>query len=175
MPFRQRGFFGRRRSGLGNLIHSEKNSVGFLEGITAATNLIRTIAISVNAADNTVQNQVTRDCKIFKVWLEFWVYGLSASETNDLFDAYIMKNPGNNLTPPNPGTIGTSNEKKFVFKEWRGLLARKDAGGTPYQWKGWVKIPKVYQRMGTDDVLQFVVRSPTTGNICQKFIYKWFK
>ncbi len=169
-------FFGRKRGNrLGTIINSEKNSVGFLEGITAATNLIRTVATAVNAADNTVQNQVTRDCKIFKIWVEFWIYGLSASETNDLVDVYLFKNPGNNLTPPNPGTIGTSNEKKFVFREWRGLLARKDAGGMPYQFKGWIKVPRVYQRMGTDDNISLVVRSPTTGNICMKFIYKWFK
>ncbi len=176
MPFRQRASFGRnRRRSLGTIVDSNKNEVNGVVAITASANFANVIALSVDSALNSVAVQVTRGCHIYRFWLEFWYYGLSASETNDIFDAYIIKNPGSNLTPPNPGTTGTSNEKKFIFKEWKGLAGQKSTGGQPYMWRGWVKVPKVYQRFGADDIMNFVVRSPTTGNLCFKIIYKWFK
>ncbi len=164
-----------RRRSLGQIVDSNKNEVNGVVAITAATNFANVVAITVDSALNSVATQVTRGSKIFRIWVEFWYYGLSPSNTNDVFDAYFLKNPGSNLTPPNPGTVGTSNEKKFVFREWKGLTGNKSLGGSPYMWKGWIKVPKIYQRMGADDLISFVVRSPTTGNLCFKFIYKWFK
>ncbi len=168
-------FYGRRMSrGIRPIINSIKNVENVVFAIAASTNQIRNLAVAGDVHDTAVQNSVIQGSIIKAIWLEFWYYGLSANETNDIVDIYIFKNPGNNLTPPNPGTIGTSNEKKFVFKSWKGLAALKSNGGMPYFWRGWIKIPKRYQRMGTDDRLQLVIRSPTTGNMCINAIYKWY-
>ncbi len=164
----------RQRSSLGNIVNSIKNSVDFIDGISAATVVKKTIAIAKDNPATTIQNEVKRGSLIKAIWLEFWYYGTSPSNTNDIMDAYVIKNPGNNLTDPDPGTVGTSNEKKFVFREWRGIVGNKSLGGFPYRWSGWLRIPKRYQRMGTDDILKFVLISPTTGNLCTKFIYKWY-
>ncbi len=84
-----------------------------------------------------------------------------------------MKNPGNNLTPPGVGSVGTSNEKKFVFKSWSQMTMRNQDGNPPYHWEGWVKVPKRYQRMGTDDVFQIAYGTTTAaGHIFANFIYK---
>ncbi len=174
MPFRQRASYGRRPNRMGTIIKSVKNVKNDVAGLGAATNLVTTIVNTLDNPATTTDNQVERGCKIFKIWMEWWYYGLSTGNTNDIIDAYIIKNPGNNLTVPNPGTVGTSNEKKFVIKIWKGLAGTKTTGGYPYQWKGWIKIPKVYQRFGIDDRLAFVIRSPTTGNSCTNFVYKWF-
>ncbi len=174
MPFRQRGSYGRRRrSGL-SVINSIKNQPNFVDGVATATNLSRTIALAVSSPDNTVSTEVENGSKIFRFYFEWWYYGLSAGNTNDIVDAYIIHNPGTNLTLPNPGSVGTSNEKKFVFKTWKGLGGNKSLGGQPYSWRGWIKVPRTLQRMGTDDAIQFVVRSPTTGNSCFHAVYKWF-
>ncbi len=173
MPFRRGGSF-RRSRGFRPIINSIKNQPNFVDGVVAATNLTRTIALAVATPDNLVSTQCENGCKIFRFYFEWWYYGLSTGNTNDIVDAYIIKNPGTNLTVPNPGSVGTSNEKKFVFKTFKGLGGTKTTGGTPYHWRGWIKVPKQYQRMGTDDVIQFVVRSPTTGNSCFHAVYKWF-
>ncbi len=165
----------RRFPRLGNIVNSIKNNLNTVQGISASTNKTIDIAIASDAHDTTSSSSVTNGSKIFRIWVEFWYYGLSASETNDIIDLYIWKNPGNNLTAPNPGTVGTSNEKKFVFREWKGLAGLKSAGALPYSFRGWIKIPKVYQRMGTDDRFQIIVRSATTGNFCIETIYKWFR
>ncbi len=39
---------------------------------------------------------------------------------------------------------------------WSYMTMRNQDGNPPYHWEGWVKIPKIYQRMGTDDTWQFV-------------------
>ncbi len=164
---------GMRRGGLG-IVNSIKNQPNFVDGVVAATNLARTIAVATANPDNTVSTEVQNGSKIFRIFFEWWYYGLSAANTNDIVDAYIIKNPGTNLTVPNPGSVGTSNEKKFVFKTFKGLGGNKSLGGTPYHFRGWIKVPKTLQRMGTDDAIQFVVRSPTTGNSCFHAVYKWF-
>ncbi len=178
MSFRRRGSFrgigNFRRTGMRPVINSIKNEINSVQGVVAATNLVLEIAKAVDNRVTANATEVNNGSVIKAIWVEFWYYGLSASNTNDIFDAYIIKNPGNNLTNPNPGTVGTSNEKKFVIKEWKGLTGNKSLGGSPYWFRGWVKLPRRYWRMGTDDIWFLVVRSPTTGNFCSKFIYKWF-
>ncbi len=164
----------RRRGSMRPIIVSIKNDVDIISAVAASTNLQLDLAIADDVHATATRTSVVNGCQLKAIWIEFWYYGLSAGETNDIFDAYLMKNPGNNLTPPNPGTIGSSNEKKFIIRSWRGLAGLKSLGGYPYRQQGrWFKIPRRYQRIGTDDRWQFVIRSPTTGNICFKAIYKW--
>ncbi len=170
----RRGFRRRRGAMSLNVVNSIKNEVNSVQAVVASTNLVFVIAQAADVHDTAVSTSVRNGSMIKAIWVELWYYGLSAGNTNDIFDAYIIKNPGNNLTNPNPGTVGTSNEKKFVIKEWKGLAGNKSLGGTPYQFRGWLRLPRRYWRMGTDDVWFLVVRSPTTGQMCTKFIYKWF-
>ncbi len=178
MPFRQRGSYGRSRNRLGSVIDSNKNVVSSFTGVTAGTKGSKTIVLTVDAAANANATEVTRGCKIFRIWVEFWAEASAeiAVGTTVGFDAYIIKNPGNNLTTPTPGTVGTSNEKKFVFKIWKGLMGTRTQGGSYYSWKGWIKVPRVYQRMGADDLIQLVFLG-TGSNVlfCSNFVYKWYK
>ena len=177
MPYRQRGFFGRRRFPRPK-VSSEKNIVTAFTATVAGTKQGITLAQAVNAADNTNVLQVTRDCHIYKIWLELWVSAIETATEGVTtgIDMYLIKNPGANLTTPTPGTVGSSNEKKFVFRSWKGLIASRKEGFPAYTWRGWVKVPKVYQRMGTDDVIQLVVLSTgADALICHDVIYKWYK
>ncbi len=84
-----------------------------------------------------------------------------------------MKNPGANLTPPGVFAVGTSNEKKFVIREWVAMTMRNQDGNNPYHWEGWIKIPKIYQRMGTDDTWVLVAgNTGVTGHAVFFTIYK---
>jgi len=87
-----------------------------------------------------------------------------------------MKNPGANLTMPSPIGQGNSNEKKFVFKTWRYMAMRNQDGNPPYHWEGWVKIPKRYQRMGTDDLIEIgiITNAAGSGHASVQAIYKWY-
>ncbi len=161
-----------RRRGIRPTINTEKHVVQALGTLTTA-NQLTDIAIAVSAPSNTVVTDVHRGGHIKAIWVSIDLCGLGASGANIRFIAYLLKNPGNNLTPPGTFTVGSSNEKKFVIKMWTGMIMRNQEGNPPYHWEGWVKIPKLYQRMGTDDRWTFVTGLNTsTGHGNYLFIYK---
>ncbi len=168
----------RFRRQLGNIVDSNKNVIDPLIAAAAGTTTQIDIADTQDSATLAVADDVERGCLIKAVWLEFWVRPTAevAVGITEVFVAYVIKNPGFNLTPPNPATVGTSNEKKFIFKEWKGLIHAATQGVQPYSWKGWIKIPKLYQRMGANDKLTFVFRVDGVNSLmCMKIIYKWYK
>ena len=151
-PNRRRG----QRPGL-SVVNSNKNVFDITSSIGTGTNA-QTIAIAKDTADNTVNNEVERGSKIFRIWLELWAYGILASGVNNQFNWYIIKNPGANLTLPGTTVYGTSNEKKFIFRSGKGLLGRLNDGNPPYlAYRGWIRIPKIYQRMGADDKIEIAL------------------
>ncbi len=165
---------GRRGSYPRAIVTSIKNSTSQQFGLTTA--LVNTlIAKAVTTPDPTVATDVSHGCIIKAVWIEFWVEGNGATGVLNSYTAYLIKNPGANLTPPNPVSVGTSNEKKYVFRQWKGLMPRIQDGSPMYHWSGWIKIPKRYQRFGTDDTLNFVAISAITGGQCLQTIYKWYR
>ncbi len=168
----------RRRSNLGTIVDSNKNSVSLLVSGASGTTVATDLVIAVDSASNTSVKEVTRGCKIKAIWLEYTAR-LSATTTvgvSTLFEAYLMKNPGDNLTGPSPASTGSSNEKKFIFREWKSFLGAQTEGSNPYHFRGWIKIPRIYQRFGADDTLQFIYRSTGLASVyCMRAIYKWYK
>ncbi len=120
--------------------------------------------------------EVQRGCIIKAFYLTLDVCGLGGTGVLNIADFYIIKNPDGNLTEPPAGAVGQTNEKKFIFKTWRAMIMRNQDGNVPYHWEGWIKVPKRYQRMGTDDELNFniVCTSAVTGHFSLMSIYKWY-
>ncbi len=153
-------------------VNSEKHVVDFSQNVTVA-NAVNILAKAVTAPSNTVDTDCHRGGQIKAIWVSLDFCGLAASGINSRIIAYLMKNPGANLTPPGVFAVGTSNEKKFVFKMWSQMVMRNQDGNPPYHWEGWVKVPKRYQRMGTDDTIVFVIGlSNDTGHGFINVIYK---
>ncbi len=153
-------------------INSEKHVVNATIAVTS-TNVVSLVAKAVTAPSNTVSTDCRRGGTIKAIWVSIDFCGLAASGVNHKTSVYMMKNPGDNLTPPGTFAVGTSNEKKFVFKQWSQMTMRNQEGNPPYHWEGWVKIPKRYQRMGADDTIQIVYgASGATGHGFHQCIYK---
>ncbi len=164
----------RRRQRMLSPIVSNKNSFT-LSGATGTTIVSINIAKAVDAPANTANDEVLRGSKIYRVWVSLDVCGLSATGVLQTTGIYLMKNPGTNLTPPSPFATGNSNEKKFIIKEWSAMTMRNQDGNPPYHWEGWVKIPKIYQRMGADDLLQLsFITDTAAGHRSNHFVYKYF-
>ncbi len=166
----------RRRSSNLRPVNSIKNvksqQVG-LSGTQTALNLVVTKDTPVTTSDS----DVARGCNISRMWITLDACGIAGTGVLNVFNAYLIKNPGDNLTVPDPGSEGTSNEKKFIFKSWNAMIMRNQDGNNPYHWEGWVRIPRVYQRMGTDDRIELVIicTATLTGHFSYKTIYKWFQ
>ncbi len=153
-------------------INSEKHQVKRTSAVTT-TNDVKVIAKAVTAPSNTVDVECHRGGHIKSFWLSIDFCGLATSGAIQNIMVYLMKNPGDNLTPPGGFAVGTSNEKKFVIKQWTAMTMRNQDGNPPYHWEGWVKVPKLYQRMGTDDVWDVVFGADTsTGHGYVNAIYK---
>ncbi len=158
------------------VINSIKNVREEAAGISG-TNSLHVIAKAVNTPLSTVNNDVSNGCIIKAIYVSLDACGLAGTGVLNVFGAYLIKNPGDNLTEPDVFALGTSNEKKFIFKQWQAMVMRSQEGNVPYHWEGWVKIPKRYQRMGTDDTIKLVIRctSAVTGHMSALFIYKWYR
>ncbi len=166
----------RRNFGPRPVINSIKNSVVSSGGLTG-TNTVLLIAKAVNTPASTVKSDVSQGCLVKALWISLDVCGLGGTGVLNSFTAYLFKNPGDNLTGPGVFSIGTSNEKKFVFKEWTAMIMRNQDGNNPYHWEGWVKVPRRYHRMGTDDTLTMIIActAALTGHFLLKTIYKWYR
>ncbi len=137
------------------------------------TNSVILLAKAVTAPSNTITTDCHRGGTIKAIWVSLDFCGLHTSGTRMNIVGYLIKNPGANLTPPGTFAVGSSNEKKFVFKMWSYMAMRNQDGNPPYHWEGWIKIPKRYQRMGTDDTLDFVAACDAgTGHGFINVIYK---
>ncbi len=160
------------RRGLRPTINTEKHVVKDTIAVTT-TNVVKIIAKAVTAPSNTVDTDCHRGGHIKAIWIALDFCGLAASGALQNTMVYLFKNPGANLTAPGVFAVGTSNEKKFVIKQWTAMTMRNQDGNPPYHWEGWVKIPKLYQRMGTDDTWELVVGADTgTGHFFSNVIYK---
>ncbi len=145
-------------------------------GGISSTQDVTELIIAKDAPVTANRNEVQRGCIIKAVYFIIDVCGLGGTGVLNIADFFIMKNPGSNLTEPAAATIGSSNEKKFVFKTWRAMIMRNQDGNVPFHWEGWLKIPKRYQRFGTDDTLTFsiVCTSAVTGHFSLLALYKWY-
>ncbi len=174
MPGYRRGFSRRRGAMSLRPVNSIKNSVTGTASSGTTTQTI-VVAKAVTSPSPTVSIECSHGSTIKAIWLSLDVCGLAATGVLQITDFYLMKNPGANLTPPAPVSVGTSNEKKFVIKQWRAQTMRNQDGNPPYHWEGWIKLPRIYHRMGTDDRWDFVFATSTAaGHVSIQAIYKWF-
>ncbi len=173
MPGRSYGR--RRRMYPRPIINSIKNSVDLTASTgTAVGNVL--IAKAVNTPLSTNPSDVSQGSIIKALWLAFDVCGLAATGVLQMTQLFLIKNPGDNLTLPSPQAIGSSNEKKFIFREWKFMTMRNQDGNPPNHFEGWIPVPKRYQRMGTDDTFRLAFNTSTAaGHFSLQAIYKWYR
>ncbi len=152
-------------------------NVRYVNGGLTNTLTQNLIAVAQDNPTTAVSEDVQRGCVIKAIYYSIDICGLNATGINNQVGAFFFKNPGTNLTTPAVGTEGTSNEKKFVCKSFQGMIMRNQDGNAPLHWEGWFKVPKRYQRMGTNDRWEFAINTITvtsTGHFTGQFIYKWY-
>ncbi len=155
-------------------INSIKRSATLTSSVGTGV-LFKGIAKATDSPATTNSTEVKNGCTIKAIWLSIDFCGLGATGVLQMTGAYLFKNTGNNLTAPNPLTLGNSNEKRFCIKEWSQMTMRNQDGNPPYHWEGWVKIPRGFQRMATDDIWQIVFACDTSaGHIGIKYVYKYY-
>ncbi len=162
-----------RRRSYGTPAVSIKNVVD-LTSSTGTTLISQVIAKAVSAPVNTVKEDVKHGCYIKALWASLDFCGLAATGVLQRTGFYIMKNTGNNLTPPGAFSVGTSNEKRWIFRQWQVMTMRNQDGNPPFHWEGWIKIPRIYQKMNIDNTFEISHETSTAaGHFSGQFIYKY--
>jgi len=88
----------------------------------------------------------------------------------------LYKNPGNNLSFPNPNVIGSSELKRFVFHQEMVMIDNKKGGQPTVLFNGVVVIPKGHRRMAPDDRIAVDVFCPQIDIVlCIQAHYKEFR
>ncbi len=164
-------------------VNSIKN-ITDLSGILPATTdtILDILAQAVDDPALSADQEVEKGCTINSVFLEMFFFSEGGELANEvpLVDWYIYKNNANqaSLTElPTPGATGTTNLKRYILHEEKGLAGGGELSltGVPMVFKGVIRLPRTFKRFGIDDRLIVVARSNFATKFCIKSVYKWYK
>ncbi len=145
---------------------------------TATTAGARVDIDLIKAVDNpvlTAQNEVAIGATINGIFISVEVYATTAGALSNVYFS-LNKNPGGNLTLPNPNVVGTSDNKKHVIHQEMIMLQKQIDGNPRTLFKGVVVIPRHMRRFGPDDRLTVLILAPGVNiDICIQTHYKEFR
>ncbi len=169
----------RRRSRLGQIITSVKKVVETQSGLTASTVSTVPLVNSLAAAAwiDALDANVPQYSHIYGLYLSLYATLDGAADASvPIVDWYISKNPGNNLTMPEPGATGGNDNRRWILHEGKGLLAFDTIGAPRKLFEGVIKIPQRMSKFSLDDTLDLrILTENHNGFFCVKAIYKFFR
>ncbi len=88
----------------------------------------------------------------------------------------VTKNPGGNITYPNPTAVGGDDNKRFVIHQEMILIENKQGGNSRILFNGVVAIPKGYRRFAPNDELSVSIKCNLINiHYCLQAHYKEFR
>ncbi len=172
MPFRNRNFL--------RPVQSLKHVVDVQSAVAAAVSEAKTMVVASDTPDLAGVTEVQTGAHVKAIYLNIEAYATSSGGLSNFY-LIIFKNPGGNLVVPEPNVVGASDNKKYVIHQEMVMLQKEptaDAlGGNPrVVFKGVIRIPRLYQRFGYNDLLQTKVLAPGVSvEYCIECIYKEFR
>ncbi len=142
-------------------------------GLVAGTQVLENIVKSVDAPVLANNNEVHVGSHVSNIFLNIQVAATGTAALANVY-MYIYGNPGNNIaTVPNGNAIGVSDFKKMVFHQ-EMIMTEKNTTAFPRTlFKGVIKIPRKFRRIGHDDRIAVALFSPgVTFDYCLQAIYK---
>ncbi len=143
-------------------------------GVVDNTNLI--LASDTPTLGNTAS--VITGAKVHGLYLKVEVVATSGTALANVY-MIIGKNPGGNITLPNPQSVGNNDNKRFVIHQEMIMVQKFDAdvaSNPRILFNGVVKIPRGYSRFGPNDTLILSLVSPGANiDFCVQAHYKEFR
>ncbi len=170
----------RRRSGNAlRPVNRIKHVVDIQAGAVAGTSVVNILIDTVDAPVLANVTEVVTGSKVNGIYLKVEAYATSNGALSNFY-MIVYKNPGNNLTMPEPNVVGSNDNKRFVIHQEMVMLQKEPAselGGNPrVVFNGVIVIPKGYRRFGPDDRLDVRVLSPgVSSEFCIQCHYKEFR
>ncbi len=156
-------------------VNSTKNILDTEGGMVAGLNAVTDVAVGVEVQNySATSNEVPRGGKVSWVYYSVYVFTDDSGAAAPIVNMYWWKNVGGVSTLPTTGNTGTSDLKRFIIHEEKGLAGNKN-DGVPMVVKGVLKIPPSKQKFGLNDKIQLVINNESAnGDFCAKHIYKVF-
>ncbi len=139
----------------------------------------------VNGSDTPVSTSAIAcniGAKISSLYINLQcVNNTNATATINNFYWYIVGNPGNNIPSanlPRVNEVGTSNARKQIFHQEMAMLSDANDSIPITTFKGVIRVPRKFQRIGVDDRFQIVLGTPVAGAVvdyCMQIVYKEYR
>ncbi len=169
MPFHSRRGLGLRP------VNRIKHVVDSQLAQNAGTATAVTLAESNDSPALANTTEVLTGSTIRGIFLVVEAYATSSAALANFY-LMIFKNPGGNLTFPNPNVIGSSDNKKYVIHQEMVMFQKVTNSNPRTIFKGVVVIPRHLQRMAPGDFLSMKTFSPGVNNeVCAQCHYKEFR
>lgn len=114
--------------------------------------------------------------KVGSIYLHVEVSHTSGTGRPNIYLA-IFKSPGDNLSKPDPSSVGNNDNKRFVIHQEMIMMSGDAGNGLPRPiFNGVIKIPRGYQRFGPGDKLYCILLSKNVAaDFCLQCHYKEFR
>ncbi len=156
-------------------VKSYKHVIDIQGGLVAGAQLNSILADAVDAPILTGTASVEVASTIRAIYLKVEAYATTAVALSNIYMT-VMKNPSNALTAPAPNAVGASDVKKQIIHQEMVMMQQVAEGNPRTLFKGVIRIPRGYQRMGQDDTLLLSLLSPgVAAFFCIQCIYKEFR
>ncbi len=154
-------------------VHSQKHVVDNQGGLIVDTNAFVQIAEAKDAPVRANETEVETASHVNAFFINVQVTPTSEASIANVY-MYVVKNPGASFSLPKGNAVGASDLKKFVIHQEMIMCQQEATSSIPRTlFKGVIRVPGSYKRMGADDKLTLVLYAPgCTFNFCVQTIYK---
>ncbi len=170
VPFRNR-FRGNNLRPVNRIKHVIDKQAGVVLGVQNNTDIITSTDTPTLANTDGVET----GSKVHAFYLKVECYATTAAALSNVY-LICFKNPGGNLATPAANTVGANDNKKYVFHQEMVMLQQAVNGNPRTLFNGVIRIPKLYQRNGPNDITRISILAPGVNfNLCVQCHYKEFR
>ncbi len=166
-----------RRSRQNNLrpINRIKHVIDQQGGLVVGTSVDVILIDTTDTPTLGVSSSVETGSRVNGIFLKVEVNATSSAALSNCY-MMVYKNPGSNITFPDPNVIGTSDVKKYVIHQEMIMFQQQSNSNPRTLFAGVIPIPWLYRRNGPDDTMRLRLFSPgVTVNFCVQAHYKEFR
>ncbi len=151
--------------------HVVDTQIGVPLGTKTGVNLIKSVDNPVITAEEDVET----GSKVNGIYLKVEVYATTSGALSNVY-MIIFKNPGLNLTSPEPNQVGKNDNKRFVIHQEMVMLQKVTNSNPRTLFNGVIVLPRGYRRFGPNDTLDAIFLAPGVNiDLCLQCHYKEFR
>ncbi len=152
-----------------------KHVVDIQSATVAGTKEEKYLIIAKDAPTLGLASEVQTGCTVNAIFMTVEAVATSSAALPNFY-MMVMKNPGDNLSFPDPNQVGTNDNKRYVIHQEMVMFQEQTGSNPRTVFKGVILIPKGYRRFGPGDSLKISVLAPgVSTNWCFQAHYKEFR